>query len=194
MRYVPAVRPVKEYAPPAPVTVVASTVPAESLGPAVRAVVADADPLLPLADMRTLQGVVDRATAPTGFALALIGLSAAIALVLGAVGVYAVVAYAVSRRTAEIGVRLAIGATPADVRRLVMREGGLVVLAGLAVGLAAAIGLGRFVQGQLYNVTATDPATLAILTLVMLSVATAALAIPARRAARVDPTAALRSD
>jgi putative ABC transport system permease protein len=174
--------------------VLSTAVAPASLGPAVREAVAAADPLLPVADMRTLEDHINLSTAPTGFALALIGLAAGVTLVLGAVGVYAVVAYAVSRRTTEIGVRMAIGATPAAVRRLVLREGGFVVLAGIGTGLVAALGLGRFVDGMLFGVTATDPRNLALITAAMLVVAAAALALPARRASRVDPAVALRNE
>ncbi|HKJ91819.1 MAG TPA: ABC transporter permease [Longimicrobiales bacterium] len=108
-----------------------------SLAPAVRRVLADLDPSIPMADVRTVADPVARATAPTSFALVLIGLAAFISLLLGAVGVYAVVAYAVSRRTAEIGVRMAFGAGITDVRRMVLRQGGRVVLVGVGLGLVA---------------------------------------------------------
>ena len=165
-----------------------------SLVPAVRARVAEHDALLPLADVHSLQEHIDRATAPTAFALALIGLAAAIALVLGMVGVYAVVAYAVSRRTAEIGLRMAIGASPAQVARLIMRQGGRVIVAGAAVGLVAALSLSGLAEGLLFGVSSTDAISYAAVTGLLLAVATAALWLPARRAARVDPATALRGE
>jgi len=174
--------------------VLRSAVPPTSLLPAVRRAVADLDPTMPLAQVETLQGRIDRATAPTAFALTLIGLAAAIALLLGAVGVYAVVAYAVSQRTVEIGVRLALGARPGDVLRLVMRQGGVVVGAGVAAGLAAALALTRLMAGMLFGVRPFDPLSYAALTALMLGVAALALWLPARRAARLDPQEALRSD
>ena len=167
--------------------VLRTAVPPTSLLPAVRRAVADLDPSLPLAQVETLRSRIDRATAPTAFALTHIGLAAAIALLLGAVGVYAVVAYAVSQRTVEIGVRLALGARPADVLRLVMRQGGAVVGAGIAAGLVAAAALTRLMSGMLYGVHPFDPLSYAALTALMLGVAALALWFPARRAARLDP-------
>jgi ABC-type antimicrobial peptide transport system permease subunit len=144
--------------------------------------------------VRTLQQHIDRATAPTAFALALVGLAAGIALVLGVVGVYAVVAYAVSRRTAEIGVRMAIGASPAQVARLVMRQGGRVILAGVAIGCVASLTLSGFAEGLLFGVSPTDPLSYVSVIGILIAVAGAALWLPARRAARIDPAAALRAE
>jgi len=174
--------------------VLRTVVPPTSLIPVVRRAVADLDPSLPLAQVETLRDRIDRATAPTAFALTLIGLAAAIALLLGAVGVYAVVAYAVSQRTVEIGVRLALGARPADVLRLVMRQGGVVVGTGIAAGLVAAAALTRLMTGMLYGVHPFDPLSYVALTALMLGVAALALWFPARRAARLDPQEALRSN
>lgn len=174
--------------------VLRAAVPPTSLLPAVRRAVADLDPTVPLAQVETLRDRIDRATAPTAFALTLIGLAAVIALLLGAVGVYAVVAYAVSRRTVEIGVRLALGARPADVLGMVMRQGGTVVAAGIAAGLVAASALTRLMTGMLVGVHPFDPVSYAVLTALMLGVAALALWLPARRAALLDPQEALRSD
>src|SRR5690606_5592991 len=176
------------------VYVVKSSVPPESLIPAVRQAVWDLDDGLPLANVRSLEALVTEATAPAAFALVLVGLAALIALLLGMVGVYAVIAYAVSRRTAEIGVRIALGARAADVRRLVLRQGGAVVAAGLAVGLAGALALTRLMRGMLFGVSPTDPATFVALTALLALVGAAALSLPARRAAHVDPVEALRSE
>ncbi len=174
------------------VYVLRAGVPPTSLTPAVRRTVAEMDPAIPVADVRTLADVIARATAPTAFALTLIGLAALMALLLGAVGVYAVVAYSVSRRTSEIGVRMALGANAGDVRRLVVRQGGIVVLAGVALGLAGAGVLTRFMAGMLFGVSPLDPLTYVLLTALMLAGAGLALYLPARRASRVDPMAALR--
>jgi len=174
--------------------VLATAVPPLSVLPTVQQVVHELDPGLPLADVGTLQGVIDDATAPAAFAFTLVTLAAGIALLLGAVGVYAVIAYAVSRRTAEIGVRLALGASSGDVRWMVLRQGGLVVLAGIGVGLAGAFALTRSLRGMLFGVSPTDFASYAVLTLLMLVVALLALYLPARRASRVDPLEALRTE
>lgn len=193
--YLPMQTAVEAGPPPGTMTyVVATSVAPASLTGTVRRTLASLDPDLPLAEVQPLQAVIDHATAPAAFALVLIGLAATIALLLGAVGVYAVVAYAVSRRTAEIGLRLALGAQASDVLRLVFAQGGIVVLAGVAIGLAGAIGLTRLMQGMLFGVSPTDPLSYVALTGLMLLVAALAVYLPARRASRVDPTEALRSE
>ncbi len=169
-------------------------VPPTSLTSGVRQVLSDMDPTVPLADVRTLDGRIADATAPTAFVLTLIGLAAVMALLLGAVGVYAVVAYAVSRRTAEIGVRMAIGAGTGDVQRMVLRQGGVVVIAGVVIGLLTAVALSRLMGGILYGVSPTDPLSYAAITLLMLAIGGGALYLPARRASRVDPLEALRAE
>jgi putative ABC transport system permease protein len=174
--------------------VVATAVSPTSIVPAVRSIVDRLDPAIPIADVRTLQQMLDRATAPTAFALTLVALAAAIALLLGAVGVYAVVAYTVSRRTAEIGVRMALGARAADVRMMVLRQSGSVILTGITVGLVAAFALTRLMEGMLHGVSPTDPASYAAVTLLLAVIAGLALWLPAHRASRVDPLEALRSD
>lgn len=178
--------------PPSPMSYVLRTsVPPATLAGEVRRAVAALDPTVPLAAVETLDERIARATGPAAFALTLVGLAAVIALVLGGVGVYAVVAYTVSRRTAEIGIRMALGATAAQVRGLVFRQGGVVVAAGIALGLAAALLLSRMLEGMLYGVSPTDPASYALLTGLMAAVATLALYLPARRASRVDPREAI---
>jgi putative ABC transport system permease protein len=174
--------------------VLATALPPISVRATVERVIHEIDPGLPLANVRTLQDVIDDATAPTAFALTLVTLAAGIALLLGAVGVYAVIAYAVSRRTAEIGVRLALGANASDVHWMVLRQGGMVVLAGIGVGLVGAFALTRTLRGMLFAVSPTDFASYAVLTCVMLMVALLALYLPARRASRVDPLEALRTE
>ena len=174
--------------------VVATRLPPTSLVPEVRRVMDELDPGLPLAKLGTLEGMISAASAPAAFALALVGLAAGIALLLGAVGVYAVIAYAVSRRTAEIGVRLALGARASDVRWMVLRQGGAVVMAGVAIGLVGAVLLTRTLRAMLFGVSPTDAASYAVLTGVMLLVALLALYLPARRASRVDPMEALRAE
>jgi ABC-type antimicrobial peptide transport system permease subunit len=119
---------------------------------------------------------------------------AILALLITAVGVYGVMAYAVSQRTHEMGVRVALGARMEDVLRLVVREGALLLLAGSALGLAAALLLGRFIASFLYGVTPTDAVSLAGAASVMLLAGVAACVIPGWRASRVDPCEALRQD
>jgi putative ABC transport system permease protein len=193
--YLPVLPEAKEGPHPSVMSyVLATAVPPGSVQAIVQRVVHELDLDLPLANVRTLQGVIDDATAPTAFALTLVTLAAGIALLLGAVGVYAVIAYAVSRRTAEIGVRLALGANASDVRWMVLRQGSLVVLAGIGVGLVGAFALTRTLRGMLFGVSPTDFASYAVLTGLMLVVALLALYLPARRASRVDPLEALRTE
>ena len=128
------------------------------------------------------------------FNMLLLALFAALALILAAVGIYGLMAYSVSQRTHEIGVRLAIGAQRRDVLRLVLRDGARLTLVGIAIGIIAALALTRLMASLLFEVTPTDPATFASVALLLAVVALAACYIPARRAARVDPMVALRYD
>ncbi len=120
------------------------------------------------------------------------GLFATTALLLAAIGIYGLMSYSVEQRTHELGVRMALGAHQADVLKLVVRQGLILSLIGLAIGVAVALGLTRLIEGQLYNVTPTDPATFVAVCLVSLGVALLASYIPARRATKVDPMVALR--
>jgi putative ABC transport system permease protein len=119
---------------------------------------------------------------------------AGIALLLAAIGLYAVIAHAVSRATQEIGIRVAIGATPRDIRSLVVRHGMLPVLTGLAAGLAASVGFVRLLQSQLFSISSTDPVAYAATSVVLIAVALVACLIPAHRAMRVEPAVALRHE
>lgn len=174
--------------------VLATDVPPATITGAVREVVGGVDPDLPVAEVASLEERIDRATAPAAFALTLVGLAGLMSLLLGAVGVYAVTAYAVSRRTAEIGVRIALGARASDVRSMIFRQNGTSVVVGAALGLVGAVGLTRLMTGMLYGVSAGDPGTYAAAMLLMICVAGIALWLPARRGARVDPAVAMRAE
>jgi predicted permease len=162
--------------------------------PAVRAAVRSVTREATMSDIRPLRDVVARSVGRQRSTASLLALFAALALVLCAVGVYGLLAYLVGERTREFGVRLALGARPADVLGLVLRRGLGLVAVGTAVGLAAALALGRVVSGLLYEISARDPATLAAACAVMAAVGLLASYLPARRATRVDPMAALRCE
>jgi predicted lysophospholipase L1 biosynthesis ABC-type transport system permease subunit len=152
------------------------------------------DPRLPMINPRTVEAVVEQSMASTSFTVLLLAIAAGIALLLGTVGIYGVISYIVSRRTQEIGLRMALGA-PADlVLRSVMGQGMTLAGIGLAVGLLGAWGLSRVLASLLYGVSATDPLTFGGTAVLLGVVALTATWVPARRAARVDPVEALRSE
>jgi ABC-type antimicrobial peptide transport system permease subunit len=141
-----------------------------------------------------MEEVMEQAAAQPRFTAWLLGALAAMALVLAVVGIYGAIAYSVAERTQEMGVRLALGAGRADILRLVLRQGLLLALSGTAVGLAASFGLTRLLESQVYRVSVTDPFTFAGCALLFAAVAALASYLPARRAMRVDPMAALRCE
>jgi putative ABC transport system permease protein len=162
------------------------------IAPAIRGEIRAMDAELPVYDVHTMDEMIARALWQPRLYGGMFLVFAVIALVLANVGVYSVIAYSVSTRTHEFGVRLALGAQGADVLRLVLKQGMLLVVIGVAIGLACALLLTRVLEGILYGVTATDPLTFALIPLVLVGVALLASYIPARRATRVDPMEALR--
>jgi len=159
-----------------------------------RADLASLDREMPIAAVRTMDEVVGRSITQRRFMMVLLAAFAMIAVLLAAIGVYGVLAYLVSQRTQEIGLRLAIGATPEDVVRLFLREGVTLTLVGLFAGLAGAFAAGRALTTLLFGVTATDPITYVVVAGALGLAALGASYIPARRAATLDPMAALRTD
>ena len=143
---------------------------------------------------RPLEDVVARSIARQRMAMLLLSILSALALVLAAIGVYGVIAYLAAQRTREIGVRMALGATRGDVLQLVLGQGMRIALAGIGVGIVAALGLTRLLAKMIYGVGATDPVTFGAVALLLTAVALFACYVPARRAMRVDPTSALRYD
>ena len=152
------------------------------------------DPDLPIYWVRPLQEHLDQARFFNRLFAWIFGLFGTVALVLASVGIYGVMAYSVSQRTQEIGVRMALGASPARVLGLVMGQGGLYLGLGLSVGLGLAIPAGQLMQGFLYDVGPIDPVSLAGTAVVLLLAGASACAIPAWRALRVSPMEALRCD
>ena len=165
-----------------------------SLMPRIRAEVTALDPNVPVADLATLRSWVTEAMAPTRFLLALTSTFAVLALILAALGLYGVIAYSARQRTREIGVRVALGATDRDVRRLILGHGLVVAAVGIVLGLAASVALTRVVSSYLVGVSATDPVTFAGVPVVLLGVSALASYLPARRAATIDPVRALREE
>jgi putative ABC transport system permease protein len=163
-----------------------------SLTAEVRSAVWGLDRQLALGSVRTMDQVISRSTESRRFSLSLLSSFAALALILAAIGIYAVLAYSVAKRTHEIGVRMALGARGGDVLRLVLGQGLRVTAIGIVFGVAGALGLTRFLRSLLYEVQSTDPPTFVAVLSLLVVVSVAASYLPARRAARVDPMVALR--
>ena len=160
----------------------------------VQSVVRELDPTLPVFDVKPMSEVVRGSLAQLSFTMLIIGVAAAVTLVLGAIGLYGVIAYVASLRTRELGVRIALGATPREVAGMVTRQGIALTAAGIVAGLILFALVARFLRSLLYGVAPSDPLTLIAVSLVLVAIATLASWIPARRAARVDPMVALRAE
>ena len=160
----------------------------------IRTAVRDIDPNLPIARVQTLSVLYDRSMARTFFTLIMLGIAGGIALFIGVIGLYGVVAYTVAQRRREVGIRMALGAEAGAIKRMFLRYGVAFAGFGIGVGLAAAAALSRFLSSLLYGVTAHDPATYVAVPAVLMLAALAACYIPARRAAQVDPAETLRME
>jgi putative ABC transport system permease protein len=163
-----------------------------SLAGPVRRAIWSLDPNLPLTLVRPMEEVVSRSMARTSFTMLLLVIAAAVALLLGSVGIYGVISYVVSQRTREIGVRMALGAARGDISRMVLREGAIITLVGIGIGIAAALAVTRLMLALLFDVSPTDPATFAVVPVMLAAVALLASWMPARRAAAVEPLEAIR--
>ena len=165
-----------------------------ALAQPVRSVIRGLDPSLAVAEVRTVQDVLGGAIAQPRFMVVLMAAFSAIALLLAMIGIYGVIAYGVAKRTQEIGIRMALGAVQDQVVGLMVRRGASMILIGLVAGLGLSLLLSRFLQSLLYGVTATDPATFAMVALGFAAVAGVATWLPSRRAARIDPIRALKAE
>ncbi|MCH7933577.1 MAG: ABC transporter permease [Gemmatimonadetes bacterium] len=174
--------------------VVLGAVPPLDLVEGVREVVRSVDPTLAVAHIQTMEAVVADSSAETAFTMILLAIAALVALLMASMGIYAVLAYVVGQRTSEIGVRMALGARASEVSGMVVRQGGKVVLIGLAIGLVGALVLTRVMEAILFDVSPTDPVTYVGVTAFLLAIGLLATYLPARRAAGVDPVEALRAD
>jgi putative ABC transport system permease protein len=152
------------------------------------------NPNLPLAAVQTVEEIRASSMAQTSFALVMLGIAASVALLISVVGIYGVIAYAVSQRTREIGLRMALGAQIRDVRTLFVRHGLVVTAAGIVLGIGIAVVVTRVMSGFLFGVGPMDPTTYAVVSATLAAVALLATYLPARRASRIDPIAALRTD
>ena len=162
--------------------------------PAIRNAVRSVDPDLPLANINTMQGLIDGTLGPRRFSMLLLGLFAGVALLLASIGLYGVMSYIVTQRIRELGVRVALGADTREVLGLVLGQGVKLALAGVGIGLVASLVMTRFMQRMLYSVSATDPITFIAISVILVGVALLASYLPARRATRVDPIVALRAE
>jgi len=172
--------------------VVRTSLAPDRLASSMRSLVRELDPAVAVADVSTMSQLISAATAQRRFQTLLVTAFGGVALLLSLVGLYALMAYSVAQRTAEIGIRMALGAQRSSVMRLVLRQGANLALAGIALGLACAWGVTRWMASLLFEVAPTDAATFCGAAVLFCAVALAACCMPARRATRVDPMVALR--
>jgi putative ABC transport system permease protein len=162
--------------------------------PTMRTILSDLDPNLPLSDIETMDAVVNDSLSARRFNMLLLAIFAAAALLLALAGIYGVQSYSVARRTSEIGIRVAMGASDRTVLRQMMDQGMRPVLLGIGLGLAGAFGLSRLMSGLLFGIEPSDPFTYTVVALVLAAAAVVSCFVPALRALRVDPITALREE
>jgi putative ABC transport system permease protein len=186
--------PTAQFASSGSTLFVRTTVPPASLTPSILAAVHAIDPEQPVLNIQTMEQVVEESLGQRPFAVQLLLAFAALALLLASVGIYSVIAYTMRQRVREIGIRMALGARPASVLRMVVLEGLKPTLAGVVIGLALAAALVRLIAALLFNVSQHDPRTFAIVPVIVIAVGIIATWVPAYRATRVDPIDTLRAE
>ena len=182
------------FAPTQMNIVLSSTRPLEAVAPSIRRAVKEMDPALPIVQMRTMEEAVGASVTRQRFLSMLLGIFAVVALVLAAIGTYGILAYMVTERQREIGIRMALGAGNGQVVGLVLGQGAAIAVTGIGLGVVGAYALSRLITTLLYGVSASDPTTYAAVAGVIALVAVAACVVPTRRATRVDPLEAIRAD
>src|SRR5262249_45003809 len=165
-----------------------------ALSEAIRHEIQAVDPTIPVFGIQKMDAIVATSLAARRFALEILGIFAIVAFLLACVGIYGVMANAISQRTGEIGLRMALGARRSDILRIVLSEAGLIVVVGVGAGLLGSLVLTRFLQTLLFDIKPTDPLTFGALTILLAGVALLASFIPARKASRIDPLVALRHE
>jgi putative ABC transport system permease protein len=173
---------------------VVKTARAETIAPEIREIVREVAPSAPMYRMFTMAGLAGDSMMQLSFTLLTLGVVSALALILGAVGLYGVLSYVVAQRTREIGVRMALGAEASRVRRMVVIQGARVVAIGVAIGVGAALAFTRTLGSLLFGVQAVDATTFVAMSVSMLAIGLLASYVPARRASKVDPIESLRGD
>ena len=166
----------------------------QSLLDEVRAAVWSVNSSLPLAQVVTQDDVYQQSMSPTSFTLVMLAIAGTMALLLGIAGVYGVIAYAVTQRRREIGIRIALGAQAGDIRRLFVRRGLMLGIIGLAAGLGGALGFTSWMESLVFGISPRDPLTFAVMPVLLVSAALLASYLPARRAATIDPVETMRAD
>ena len=186
--------PYQQFVLPYMSVVVRTDAPPAAVASAVKTAVRAIDPDLPVETVRSIEDIIETSTGQPRFRATILLAFASLALLLAAVGVYGLISFSVSQRTAEMGVRMALGASPGQVGALVMRQGLLLAASGVVLGLALAAAVGRVIAGLLFETSATDPRLYAALGTLLLTIAALACYVPARRAMRVDPMRAFASE
>jgi putative ABC transport system permease protein len=186
--------PLSQFTVPFTGVVIRSDAAEATIASAVTTAVHSLDPNLPVEEMRTLDRILEEVTGQPRFRALLVASFAAAALIMAAVGLYGLISYTVAQRVPEIGVRLALGATPAQVARLIVGQGLRLSMVGIAIGVVGALGIARLLEGLLFSISATDPLVYGALAIVLLAITATACYVPARRAMRIDPNTALRAE